>query len=66
MKTNSTLPSLSSTPTRRDFRFNAPLFVRPSSNRAAARARVESSAFNDFWTPNLLDRLQAPLRAYRD
>jgi hypothetical protein len=66
MKTNSTPSSVSASANRRDFRFNTPLFVRPSANRAAARARVEHSPFDDFWTPNLLDRLHAPLRAYRD
>lgn len=43
-----------------------PQFVRPSMNLAMARARLASPAADTLWTPNLLDRLQAPLRSYRD
>lgn len=50
----------------RDLAFAAPLFVRPSANRVAARARVANSPLGELWTPDLLDRLHAPLTRFHD
>jgi hypothetical protein len=41
-------------------------FVRPSLHRAAARARFAGASLDSLWTPNLLDRLQAPLTRFHD